>query len=377
MAHMVGTEKYIITAKELHVDIFNYLDHKTIDIAVKNKPNERDSISDIALSNDGKQLAVITLTSKKLLVYDLQLTKPQKEYNVPRSASRIRFTVDDSKLLVADKSGDVLIYDITTDSSGTKILGHLSLLLDVLQTNDSKYIISSDRDEKIRVSCYPNTYNIQTYCLGHKEFVNHIELLPHNDKYLTSTSGDGTVKIWNYIDGKLHHTIDTSVDITDDQLKQNFLNIMDEGGIEVSNLPIVHYSTSSISDNFSVLALTVHSCNAVLIYSLSNNDNKFSHRLEHKIILENFPSAMKLHNTSIFVYDDTERYVLIYKLIYNNENVTVETHSKERMFESKEDTDTENKETQLEAIKVLYKRKFDNVQEYQERKKQRLEKSSK
>lgn len=376
MAHMVATEKYLITAKELHMDIYNYFDHKTIDIPVKNKPNEKDSISDIALSNDGKQLAVVTLTSKKLLVYDLQLRKPQREYNVPRSASRIRFTVDNAKLLVADKSGDVIIYDITSENSGTKILGHLSLLLDVLQTNDSRYIISSDRDEKIRVSCYPNTYNIQTYCLGHKEFVNHIELLPHNDKYLTSTSGDGTVKIWDYIDGKLHHTIDTSVEVSDDQLKQNFLNIMDEGGIEVSNLPIVHYSASTISENFSILALTIHSCNAVIIYSLSNEDNNFSHRLEHKIVLDNFPSAMKLHNDSVFVYDDTEKYVFIYKLINNNGNVSVESHCKERIFENK-DVNTENKETQLEAIKVLYKRKFDNVQEYQERKKQRLEKSSK
>lgn len=373
---MVATEKYLITAKELHMDIYNYFDHKTIDIPVKNKPNEKDSISDIALSNDGKQLAVVTLTSKKLLVYDLQLRKPQREYNVPRSASRIRFTVDDAKLLVADKSGDVIIYDITSENSGTKILGHLSLLLDVLQTNDSRYIISSDRDEKIIVSCYPNTYNIQTYCLGHKEFVNHIELLPHNDKYLTSTSGDGTVKIWDYIDGKLHHTIDTSVEVSDDQLKQNFLNIMDEGGIEVSNLPIVHYSASTISENFSILALTIHSCNAVIIYSLSNEDNNFSHRLEHKIVLDNFPSAMKLHNDSVFVYDDTEKYVFIYKLINNNGNVSVESHCKERIFENK-DVNTENKETQLEAIKVLYKRKFDNVQEYQERKKQRLEKSSK
>lgn len=376
MAHMVATEKYLITAKELHMDIYNYFDHKTIDIPVKNKPNEKDSISDIALSNDGKQLAVVTLTSKKLLVYDLQLRKPQREYNVPRSASRIRFTVDNAKLLVADKSGDVIIYDITSENSGTKILGHLSLLLDVLQTNDSRYIISSDRDEKIRVSCYPNTYNIQTYCLGHKEFVNHIELLPHDDKYLTSTSGDGTVKIWDYIDGKLHHTIDTSMEVSDDQLKQNFLNIMDEGGIEVSNLPIVHYSASSISENFSILALTIHSCNAVIIYSLSNEDNNFSHRLEHKIVLDNFPSAMKLHNDSVFVYDDTEKYVFIYKLINNNGNVSVESHCKERIFENK-DVNTENKETQLEAIKVLYKRKFDNVQEYQERKKQRLEKSSK
>ncbi len=51
------------------------------------------------------------------------------------------------------------------------LLGHLSMLLDVLVTDCSRFVVTCDRDEKIRVSRYPNAYNIHTYCLGHTEFV--------------------------------------------------------------------------------------------------------------------------------------------------------------------------------------------------------------
>lgn len=376
MSHLVVTDKYIAVAKELHVDFYDYSTHKTIDIPLTPKQSEKDYISDISISSDSSHLALVTATSKQLIVYDLLQLEREQTFIVPRSASRIRFTVDNTHILLADKSGDVLIYDIKKENSGTKLLGHLSLLLDVIQSNDTKSIISCDRDEKIRVSCYPNTYNIQTYCLGHKEFVNHIEFLPHNDKFLTSSSGDGTIKIWDFNEGRLIHTMDTSNDVNDDQLRQNFINVMDEGGIEVNTLPIVHYTASKLNDNMSILAATVHTYNSVLIYSVNMIDNQCSHKLEEKLKLPRFPSAMKLHNNTLFVYDDTESSIIVYELEESDGKVSIKEKNRIKMFDNK-NIDSETEESQLESIKVLYKRKFDNVQEYQERKKQRLEKASK
>lgn len=34
---------------------------------------------------------------------------------------------------------------------------------------DDRYIISADRDEKIRVSRLGSPYNIQSFCLGHRQ----------------------------------------------------------------------------------------------------------------------------------------------------------------------------------------------------------------
>lgn len=52
-------------------------------------------------------------------------------------------------------------------SGGELILGHTSLLTSFLLTSDEKYIITADRDEHIRVSWYPQGYNVEMYCLGH------------------------------------------------------------------------------------------------------------------------------------------------------------------------------------------------------------------
>jgi tRNA (guanine-N(7)-)-methyltransferase subunit TRM82 len=55
-------------------------------------------------------------------------------------------------------------------SGGTLILGHTSLLTAFLLTpDDETYIITADRDEHIRTSCFPHGYMIESFCLGHKK----------------------------------------------------------------------------------------------------------------------------------------------------------------------------------------------------------------
>jgi hypothetical protein len=49
------------------------------------------------------------------------------------------------------------------------IVGHVSMLTDMTLSNDEKYIITADRDEHVRVSRFPNGYNIESYCMGHTE----------------------------------------------------------------------------------------------------------------------------------------------------------------------------------------------------------------
>ena len=103
----------------------------------------------------------------------------------------------------SDKSGDVLSFDLEPPSETyTCLLGHLSMLMDVAMSSCGKYIITSDRDEKIRVSKYPNAYNIQCYCLGHTDFVTNIQVLPnYQENILLSSSGDGSIRIWKYLEG--------------------------------------------------------------------------------------------------------------------------------------------------------------------------------
>jgi WD40 repeat protein len=49
------------------------------------------------------------------------------------------------------------------------IVGHVSMVTDMVLSADDKYVITADRDEHIRVSRFPNGYNIESFCLGHTE----------------------------------------------------------------------------------------------------------------------------------------------------------------------------------------------------------------
>ena len=53
------------------------------------------------------------------------------------------------------------------------LMGHLSSITDMYlaSENDQEFIITSDRDEKIRVTKYPQAFEIEAFCLGHEEYV--------------------------------------------------------------------------------------------------------------------------------------------------------------------------------------------------------------
>ncbi len=72
-----------------------------------------------------------------------------------------------SILLVADKFGDVWSIDLTIDEAPELRLGHVSMVLDLHVDTNGSYIFTSDRDEQIRITNYPSTYDNHTYCLGH------------------------------------------------------------------------------------------------------------------------------------------------------------------------------------------------------------------
>lgn len=370
MTSLAVSESGFAVVKNLYIDYYDHSNHNVIELPQIAKQSENDAISDVTLSPDGHYLAVVTSISKRLLVYELHLSEKCKTFILPRSASKIRFTADNQQVLVADKSGDVLIYNIKTEDSGIKLLGHLSLLLDILQTPDNKFIITSDRDEKIKVSCYPNTYNIQSYCLGHKEFVKNIEILPHNEKYLTSSSGDGHIKIWDYVEGRLCYSIDTYEDVNDEQLKEEFSKTMDTEGVEITTLPIAHYTVAKIDENSSFLSVVVHNFKKLLIYKLETENNKFSHKLIDTLTMKKCPSAIKFYNSSLFLYDNVDSEVTIFSIVKDK---TIEPCKKVKMFANVNFSELDKESNDF--IKVLYKRRFDNVQEYQERKRQRLEKA--
>lgn len=99
------------------------------------------------------------------------------------------------------------------------LLGHVSLLTDLAcvtlfdrtspDVRKRSYIITSDRDEHIRVSRgIPQTHVIEGYCLGHTEFVSKLCIPPWNCKLLISGGGDDFLLIWDWLSGNARQKVD-------------------------------------------------------------------------------------------------------------------------------------------------------------------------
>lgn len=199
-----------------------------------------------ALSNDGKWYAITE--DRSLVIWSTSDWSLRSTKLLERSASKIVFSPSNDKILVADKTGDVYMFSVSDDATekGTLLLGHLSILLDVCMTDDEKYIITCDRDEKIRVTCYPNTYNIKSFCLGHIGFVTRIIIL-RND-ILLSSSGDGSFKLWDFQRGECLGT-----HFVNEDLKNVHQCII----TNVSTMNTVHGT---------IICTTIHKFNGILIY---------------------------------------------------------------------------------------------------------------
>lgn len=151
----------------------------------------------VALSTRQKFLYVFKLTSRR----PFELTAVAK-INLSRVANKIRFSADYKQLLVADKTGDCFLWSYLEEGAVLQpVCGHLSMVMDVFFNDDQTAVITCDRDEKIRVTSYPDTHNLISYCMGHTEYVSKMELVPHNPQWLASISGDQTIRIWDYKTG--------------------------------------------------------------------------------------------------------------------------------------------------------------------------------
>jgi len=97
------------------------------------------------------------------------------------------------------------------------LLGHVSLLTDVVCATITSshaprhYILTSDRDEHIRVSRgIPHSHIIEGYCLGHTGFVSKLCILPNHPHLLLSGGGDDYLLLWNWHLGTIQQRIEIS-----------------------------------------------------------------------------------------------------------------------------------------------------------------------
>ncbi|XP_019646904.1 PREDICTED: tRNA (guanine-N(7)-)-methyltransferase non-catalytic subunit wdr4-like [Branchiostoma belcheri] len=165
-----------------------------------------DKILARACSVPDEYFAVAT-DNKELILWKTTPTwKHVSTRTLARRCTALVFTFRGDTILAADKSGDVYSFSVSDpEAPGTLLLGHLSMLLDIAIKDDDSFLVTCDRDEKIRISHYPNTHSIYGYCLGHTEYITALCLSPYPDGILLSGGGDGTVRVWDWLKGKELH----------------------------------------------------------------------------------------------------------------------------------------------------------------------------
>ncbi|XP_076245267.1 tRNA (guanine-N(7)-)-methyltransferase non-catalytic subunit wuho [Calliopsis andreniformis] len=327
------------------------------------------TLTNVTFSNDGKYFFVCT-NRKQLCLYERKSHSLLSNRTLARAASKVRFTPNND-IIVADKAGDAYLFSSNNSENGTMLLGHLSMLLDVLVTEDGKYVITTDRDEKIRVSMFPNSYNIMSYCLGHKKFVTNVSELPHDKSVLVSCGGDGILILWDYRIGKELLSVDfhdkickTDIEKFNQQLQDCHL----EESVEI--IPVKHLQLLALDATSSLVVMSFYNTSLLLVYVITNTTKSgFEATYLQSIVTDSEPLECYLSKENLWLLNDLGFKVYAYKdnnFILNDALNCKINHLNSLWKNLKKDTIKQN------LFPILYKRKYDNVQEYFERKKSRL-----
>lgn len=324
------------------------------------------------ISGSGKWTAICS-SNRNLVLCDLSTWTVVSKRSLARAASRVKFTPSSDYIIVADKSGDAYKYSVSNpDEPGILILGHTSMLLDVLVTPDEQFIITCDRDEKIRVSCFPNSYNINSYCLGHTEFVTALTLLPHDNEVLISASGDRTLRFWDFKVGKQLLCKECSEVLTTNIVEAcKISNTDDENETDIAAVTTI--ASSMTSSDRSVLCTCFHNFKCCFVYLVSGSKDKLSCNIVHIIELNVVPRAIAIHDFTLWIMSLSKGDLLnVFKWdSQNNMFIKSKNDSENMAINCINKNITDNIDTRP-VIPLLYKRKYDGIQDYVQKKNARL-----
>ncbi|XP_061546461.1 LOW QUALITY PROTEIN: tRNA (guanine-N(7)-)-methyltransferase non-catalytic subunit wdr4 [Phycodurus eques] len=327
-----------------------------------------DIILAFTISPSGK-VAALTDDSKRLVLFERQhCWQCVSTRWLARRGTSLAFTRGEDEVLVADKSGDVYSFSVLQpEKEGELKMGHLSMVLALTMSLDGKYIITADRDEKIRVSHLCSPYNIQSFCLGHKEFVSSL-LVPSGDRHwLLSGSGDGTMKLWEYKTGRRLQSYDLK-DLDETHVSK----------LENERVTVCHITGSPDGRH---VAVQCDGVSTIRFFALKRENDEKKLVPHSRLSLPRCPLDMTFDPEGRLwvLMDSVETLLQIYTLeqsTWKCETASPELKRATAAFEPHWETiDVAAKATS--RFEHLHKPTFDNVAVYMEKKQQRLEEQQK
>ncbi|XP_059297953.1 uncharacterized protein LOC132050620 isoform X1 [Lycium ferocissimum] len=182
----------------------------------------KDSIRAIRYGAEGK-LFVSAGDDKLVKIWVTDSWRCISSVSSEKRVTAVAISNDGRFVSFADKFGVIYAVEIEAfhenqslpNKKAVPILAHYCSIITSLEFSpDGRYIISADRDFKIRVSVFPEkpsdgAHEIQSFCLGHTEFVTCLAFISSKDSqqwYLLSGGGDSTVRLWDFSCGSLLDT---------------------------------------------------------------------------------------------------------------------------------------------------------------------------
>ncbi|XP_069491757.1 tRNA (guanine-N(7)-)-methyltransferase non-catalytic subunit WDR4 isoform X2 [Ambystoma mexicanum] len=318
-----------------------------------------DTILAHAFSSSGSFFALTDDNKRLILFRTVPSWQCLSVRSVARRCTALVITTAEDRIFVADKSGDVYSFSVTDPQGEARLeLGHLSMLLHLAVSPDDQYIITADRDEKVRVSLLAAPHNIVSFCLGHTEFVSQLLVLPWAPDLLVSSSGDQTIKLWEYVTGREVQSCDLSTSHRQD-------------GDEDKRFAVSRIAASCSGSHIAVLFDCVPTVHVFQFDAASRQllpGQEIS--LEHGVWDVAFDASSGLW----ILQEDKDEVVLIYRLADGKWQRSLNEESMERLSNHLRDnwtlmegcSDTES------PFRNLYKASYDNMAHYLQKKEERI-----
>ncbi|WVZ60525.1 hypothetical protein U9M48_010535 [Paspalum notatum var. saurae] len=240
-----------------------------------------DAIRAICFSVSGALFAS-TGDDKLVKVWKTDSWRCIRTINSEKRVSAVAFSNNDLYITYADKFGVIWLVNlgedgaehVSVDNKPVSILGHYcSIITSMKFSPDGRFIATADRDSKIRVTLFPKNplkgaHEIQSFCLGHTDFVSCIAFtsISENQSFLVSGGGDSTVRLWDYINGCLLDTF---------QVRDKMGELLESNDTDDSSQAIADICPSN---DGSLIAVAIQGFSGVMLLACDLAGKKLSFR---------------------------------------------------------------------------------------------------
>ncbi|XP_022758260.1 tRNA (guanine-N(7)-)-methyltransferase non-catalytic subunit wdr4 isoform X2 [Durio zibethinus] len=241
------TQNSVAVAVGSDLRVFNLLEDCAVTLVDESGgTSHNDSIRGIKYGANGK-LFVSAGDDKLVKVWSTESWRCISTVCSEKRVSAVAVSHDGLHVCFADKFGVVWVVDLPgfdgtegpLNKKAVPMLAHYCSIITSLEFSpDGQFIISADRDFKIRVTVFPKkpldgAHEIESFCLGHTEFVSCLAFICSPDcsqGILVSGGGDSSVRMWDIISGSLLDTCEVGAktgQLESDASEGNFSTVTD------------------------------------------------------------------------------------------------------------------------------------------------------